>query len=84
MLRVFFMLECDECHQAFERVFAAKETTEDQKIETWIAAANDITCGAQQSGWKFYPCVHICYGCSQNNEQIDLLHTDIFDPDFDF
>ena len=70
MLKALFMLDCDQCHQPFERVAAATEEDEDLITQTWLEAADVVACWACESGWNIYSQTHVCSGCLFEEEQM--------------
>ena len=67
MLKALFILDCDQCHQPFERLAAA--TIHDDRIKTvaWLETADTLTWWAEECGWAIDSRTQMCFACTRKN-----------------
>lgn len=65
MLKVSFVLDCDECRAIFEQAAATDRTD----TAGWWEAAELIRIWAQQSHWHIHANTHLCPDCFADLER---------------
>jgi len=62
MLKLFVIVECDTCGEAFEPVAVSC----DRNPSAWRYLAAELATRAEGSGWNLYRGAYLCTDCSED------------------
>jgi hypothetical protein len=74
MLKVFLMIDCNDCGRPFDRVTSSNDTDP----IAWRALQADLEWTAQRRGWTHQRSAHYCDWCVSDAE---LARTETIDDD---